>query len=204
MVKFLILLKKYLFNRQGITAIEYSLAGSVISIGILGSMTQVRFALEDTYECISDSLAGSFCSSTTSGGDASKGWGGNIPVRAGRTYEITVPPGFQYALWDNPESNAWLNPNPENTWEGNIGLAAVISDKQIDTPHIWNGGSGSSGFQNYNNRATFKDGKITITAEKDGFLNAGIIDIDSFNNWTTTDGGKTKSRDIPFTVTRVK
>jgi hypothetical protein len=86
-----------------------------------------------------------------------------------------------------------------------VGLAAIVSDNPLSKPHVSVGGiGGSDNFNNYSNTAVFKNGKITITAQKDGFLNAGIIDSNSSDNWTTTDGGVTKSRNIPMTITRVR
>jgi Flp pilus assembly pilin Flp len=200
-------LKKIFKNKSGVTAVEYGLISSLLGVAIIVPMRTTGFAIEETFECLVDAMSGSICKSGGFNGDIEKGWGTPYSVKAGRKYEITVPPGLQYSIWD--DHRRWMNPDTnseEHSLNGvPVGLAAIINDEPLPKPHVSIGGiGGSDNFNNYNNTAVFKNGKIEITAQKDGFLSVGLIDSNSFDNWTTTDGGATKSRGVPYTVTRVK
>jgi pilus assembly protein Flp/PilA len=194
-------LNKLLSDKKGVTAIEYAMIACLVGISIIASLKVLGNTIQEQYECVASAITGSgscgggasFPSESVSH-DVSKGWfTSDIEVKAGETYEIKFPENFQFTLWNN--SPTWYNPD-QNFYTFSAGIAAVVSSNKMNGKFV----SDLSNHEAY----TFKDGKITVTAQQDGYLNVGIVDTNAADNWTTTNGGATQSRDMSMIITRVK
>jgi len=195
------LFKKMLYAHSGATAIEYGLITALISISSITVMTTTGTNLQSTFECISNIIASRDCAGGTysEGITSANGWNGEIPVKAGETYEITFDDNMQYTVWNNAQR--WFDPTH--------GIGAVITDNKLSETNIRyitglnRTGNNIASISSFNNIEFHENGKLTITAQNDGFLNIGINDSNGNDNWVSYDGGTTTTKDMKYTVTRI-
>lgn len=198
-------------DKKGVTAIEYAMIASLVGISIIASLKAFGDTLREKYECIASAISGSGACGGGDSGDSdtsfssesvshniTKGWfTSEIKVKAGETYEITLPENSKITYWNGSNGGQWFDPVDR--------FAATITSSSLSTPFISNSGKeNSTKFNSFDNSAVLKDGKVTITAQQDGFLSTGILDVNGQDNWVTTDGGNTVSQNLDLTITRVK
>jgi len=202
-------IKKILHSNSGATAIEYGLAATLISAVSITVLTTTGSNINSNFECVSKNLSSGICENSDRlvGTTSAQGWTGDIPVRAGETYEITFPNNMQYTLWD--DGREWFNPDEGYANFQLLGIGTVITETKLSDMGVQfidsdrqTRGQYLARASSFDNIAFHENGKLTITAQSDGYMNIGIHDSNAIDNWITYDGGITKTRDLQYTITR--
>ena len=132
--------------------------------------------------------------------DVRLGFAPKFKITKDGVYELTFAKDLQFTIWD--DARKWFYPN-QNHQAYSTGIVATISD--IGSPpnkSLYNGFI--SDLKTLNNYYMYKNGKITIIAPKDGLLHVGIVDINCNDNWVTTDGGRTRSKQFYMVLKRIR
>ncbi len=203
-------LRKHLKNLctdvSGTTMIEYALVGTLASIAIVGGATATGISVADKLDCLARYFQedGGMCVGDTQSSthNVVDGWASKLEVKAGDTYELILPDNLQYTVWN--DARTWFNANDGQAGRDR-GFGAIITEEPLTTRFIGHRATSDAvDYRDFDNFYSAENNKITITATKNGYLNVGIVDINGYDNWVTTDGGVNRTREIPVSLTRVR
>lgn len=189
-------IKEFLNNNKAASAIEYGLIAALIATSTIVFLEAIGVNLGQKFDCLAGYISGEGCAVSTvdTNIDVRTGWNSVQEVKAGETYEITFPENLQFTYWN--DARRWYDIDDGLPRLGNIGFGATISDTEISGRNIGDANS-------FDNFFAAENGKVSFTAEKDGFLTVGILDPGSRDNSVTTDGGVTRGTNLEFTVTQL-